>query len=463
MHIIQQVSVLVLLCITTVFSAFPWTTIQQNDEFLALLQVKPPIGINIFFHYYSPSKTVSDARGNTYTVTLTGSTTPVVTIPTNAVTDVISLNGPINTVWTWPTLPTTYTRCWAVRNTAVDNWTVACFANTSPFTYIVDQTTMSVPTIAPLPVSTSSGNFLHSTYTWAIALTSTEMKVVTMALRKELGGIPYGASTDVIKISDLRAYYMRFLIALKPPQSINIFADVDGTGVGSTIPDRVAGLFNVTVTGGTVAKVSYTGMSNGANNPITVLRGIKTSQLVWPIDNIPAIKTICSISRYSVDCAVDTAGCGFIFTSVASPTVSESTTHGHGVQKRGVARYSKQWITQTTSSVGPRQTDWLVMCGTSGGTAVPNNVIIDQFGVGVFVSTNNQVAQWNINYEGSSSTTSNFEVHSLYIWPAFLSAVQMRHVTSALRAQIGGQPDITGNAVGPFVVPMIAAPTAYEQ
>jgi hypothetical protein len=39
----------------------------------------------------------------------------------------------------------------------------------------------------------------------------------------------------------------------------------------------------------------------------------------------------------------------------------------------------------------------------------------------------------------------------------------MRHVTSALRAQIGGQPDIADNLVGPAVAPMTPSLTAYEQ
>jgi len=39
----------------------------------------------------------------------------------------------------------------------------------------------------------------------------------------------------------------------------------------------------------------------------------------------------------------------------------------------------------------------------------------------------------------------------------------MRHVTGALRAQIGGSPDIANDAKGDPVTAMIPAPTAYEQ
>ena len=54
-------------------------------------------------------------------------------------------------------------------------------------------------------------------------------------------------------------------------------------------------------------------------------------------------------------------------------------------------------------------------------------------------------------------------MHSIYIWNAVLAPVQMKHVTSALRAQIGGSPDIAGNLVGPAVVQMPPSETAYEQ
>jgi hypothetical protein len=99
------------------------------------------------------------------------------------------------------------------------------------------------------------------------------MKTVTRGLRKELGGVPEFETDAVVPISNLRAYQMRSLLAHRPAQSINIFADITGTETGSTVRDRVAGLFPVTVTHGTVNTIMTTGASNGADNPITALQG----------------------------------------------------------------------------------------------------------------------------------------------------------------------------------------------
>ena len=58
---------------------------------------------------------------------------------------------------------------------------------------------------------------------------------------------------------------------------------------------------------------------------------------------------------------------------------------------------------------------------------------------------------------------SAFELHSVYIWNAELSNAQMKDVTSALRAQIGGSPDVSGGGTGDPVTAVVPAPTAYEQ
>ena len=282
-------------------------------------------------------------RENGYNVGVSGS--PVVTTTPasfNAVNEVTSLYGVSGTVWTWPSLPSTYTRCWTVRNSVNIDWLVACFANTSPFTYVVDQQTMDVPTTAPIPVDTASANYMHSSYTWNRALSIADMKLVTMAMRKEIGGNPHLELVAVAPIRDLRAYYLRFLLALRPPQSIHIFADMIGTGgVNSIVPDRVDGRFNATVTSGTVRLVSTTGWSNGANNAITVLRGDMNSGILWPERSIPATRTICSVSRYTA-----ATGQNFIFTSAGSPTTSSDMIHGHWNEKRGMVKGSGTWMTQ---------------------------------------------------------------------------------------------------------------------
>jgi hypothetical protein len=365
----------------------------------------------------------------------------------NAVNPVTYLYGGVLTTWTWPTLPSpTYTRCWVTRNDVTINWLVACLANTNPFTYIVDQTNMAAPSTAPSPVLPASENYVHSTYTWDVALTEADMKLVTMALRKEIGGIPYEGTAAVVPISDLRAYYLRFLLALRPAQSINIFSDLEG----STVRNRVGIGFEVQVTAGTATKVTTTGMSNGANNNITVLQGTTATKLLWPENSIPSTMTICSVSRYTGDLY------GRIFSCMYSPTQSIQWIHGHhdSTGRRGVAYYNG-WNTGVTS-LGIRD-NWLIMCGNSR-KSYPDNIIIDQFGVGINILGNSGVGRLNINYHPTLELA-NFEVHSVYIWNAELNPAQMKHVTSALRAQIGGTPDYEGTPV----VPMIPSPTAYEQ
>ena len=53
-------------------------TYRQNDDFIMLLQNKPPVGINIFSHYGATTGLVPDARGIDYEVTVSGGTRTIV-------------------------------------------------------------------------------------------------------------------------------------------------------------------------------------------------------------------------------------------------------------------------------------------------------------------------------------------------------------------------------------------------
>jgi hypothetical protein len=68
-----------------------------------------------------------------------------------------------------------------------------------------------------------------------------------------------------------------------------------------------------------------------------------------------------------------------------------------------------------------------------------------------------------LTVNGMQREPSDFEIHSVYVWNTELSPAQMKHVTSALRAQIGGTPDIANNELGPAVAQMTPSETAYEQ
>lgn len=348
-----------------------------------------------------------------------------------------------------------YTQCWVARDQnlgtlVISDWNIACVTNglTSPFTYVIDQVeSVSNDQIFYMTYS-NSNNWVHSLYTWDIVLTITQMKFMTQALRKEIGGIPYGKTQPVVPISDLRAYYLCLLLFMRPPQSINIFSEFS-EGI---VPDRMGSSFQVALTAGVATLVPTIGPSKGANNTLVVaLSGDTTTKLLWPENSLPLVMTICSVSRYA-----GTSN-GRIFSGYKSPTQSVNWLHGHWFNTRGVAHYNS--FSTLRETLGVRDT-WLVMCGSSS-SSWPGNIVIDQNNIGSN-SGCNKACRLNVNY-GPTNKKSDFEIHSLYICNMELSNVQMKHVTSALRAQIGGNPDIADNALGPAVVQMTAAPTAYEQ
>ncbi len=127
-----------------------------------------------------------------------------------------------------------------IPDTQSTDWLVACFTNgrTDRSAYVIDQRDMYDyhsdstdtgyddvdATVTRLTLGVNygevSGDFnIHSVYVWDKELNNREMKVVTRALRKELGGVPdlSPVGTPIVgAISDLRAYYMRFLLASRP-------------------------------------------------------------------------------------------------------------------------------------------------------------------------------------------------------------------------------------------------------
>jgi len=298
-------------------------------------------------------------------------------------------------------------------------------------------------------IDTGTANWVHSRYHWDQELSQAEMMEVTRALRKEIGGIPFAETEEVLPISDLRAYHFRLLLTLRPPQSINIFADFAGT----TVPDRI-GNFPVEVTAGVASLLSTTGYSNGADNDITALSGDKSTLLLWPENSVPLPLTMCTVSRYT---AADSASRSRIWACHYSPTQDVNWYHGHSANMRGVAAYYWYWKT-AAASTGVID-DWLIMCGSSNSVS-PGNIVLDQMDIGTG-SITSKLCRLNINWKPTH--TSNFELHSLYIWNAELNNAQMKVVTGALRAQIGGAPDISRTQKGDPVVAMAPAPTAYEQ
>ena len=142
---------------------------------------------------------------------------------------------------------------------------------------------------------------------------------------------------------------------------------------------------------------------------------------------------------------------GRILNALDSPTQSDNWIHGHVINRRGNA-YSgwNHRVDKTTLGV---KFDWLIMCGSTS-FAWPGNYVIDQLDVGIEAPKPHVVVRLNIN----CIQASDFNVHSVYIWASELSNRQMKVVTTALRAQLGGTPDGIDQAP---VVPMEVSPTAY--
>ena len=434
-------------------TSFPWTTDQQNDQFLALLVAKPPAGINIFSHYDPDTSKVPDARGLAYDVDVIG-TAPVPETESagefNATNSVTSMYGTADTTWTFPSSADQFTTCWLARHDTVDNsdWHIICSTSASGGVYVRDQQYDAA--VTPM-INTGTANWVHSRYHWNQELSQDDILIVTTALRKEIGGIPYKETHTVVPISDLRAYHLRFLLALRPPLSINIFADITGTAIGSTVRNRVTGLPHVEVTAGTATSVRTTTSLNGADNDITALAGTSTTKLLWPLNSAPATMTICSISRL-----VGTGGTVLTTATSSQWTANKDLLHGFYGGNRGVSYAGNQYRTENINK-GVKN-DWLVFCENSGADQ-PDNCLIDNLSIG----TNNQILTQSGRFSINYYQPGDFQIHSLYVWNAVLSPAQMRVVASALRAQIGGQPDIANNLLGPAVIPMVPSPTAYEQ
>jgi len=112
----------------------------------------------------------------------------------------------------------------------ITNWLVVCWTNGrfDRSSWIIDQKHAKTNSLdAPDPVfdrhtlgvnhhSPSQGDFnIHSVYVWDEELSADEMKNVTRGLRTELGGIPDWATEAIAPVSDLHAYNLRLLTALR--------------------------------------------------------------------------------------------------------------------------------------------------------------------------------------------------------------------------------------------------------
>ncbi|KAJ1465629.1 hypothetical protein T484DRAFT_1757276 [Baffinella frigidus] len=419
----------------------------------------------------------------------------------NAVNPVTSMWMPAGGVISYPSTPATYTVCRSTRSQhemtrVLTKWVVTCVTNgrSDESAYVSDQTDIGDGTVvSPYGFDIDYDYWMHSTWTWDVALSNAQMKIVTAGIRRELGGIPYGETTPVTPLSDLRAYRMRLLLTLIPPKVMNIFSDFNGVSV----PDRgKTGAHIATVTEGAGALVREA--ADGAANEVASVFGDGDTKFFWEGGaTIPQISTTCWVSRAEGRNPQNRVGMvlashdgqyawghggehywGYLFHSASAR--SNQNFVGSSPQKGGGSGPG-------LFSGGPTASDWKVMCAASNG-AVPHNVIIDQTPIGkmggngangnayryetqeviggktyktqYFGNPGGLNAPVSLRIGYSDSVWSNkqpFGMHSLYVWDGVLTPWQMLMVTEALRAQLGGTNEFETTPV----VPMSASDTAF--
>ncbi|KAJ1465656.1 hypothetical protein T484DRAFT_1757253 [Baffinella frigidus] len=415
----------------------------------------------------------------------------------NAVNPVTSLWIPAGGVMVYPpaVLPTTYTVCRTMRSQhettmLFTNWNITCVTNgrTDVSAHVCDQVEIGDGTdVLPYAFEGDKDYWIHSTYLWNIALSSAEMKIVTEGIRMELGGVPFRAVTPVIPVRELRSYKMRFLLALQPPFIMNLFSDFDGVSV----PDRgKTGTHSVSLTGGVGKLVTEAGY--GATNKVTSVLGDKDTQFLWEGGvTVPCISTTCWVSRSQGRNPLNRVGnvlashdgkyawghggewyWGYVFHS--SSATSNQQFVGTNPKAGG-----NPTATVGLYSGGPTASDWKVMCTASNGV-VPTNIWMDQTPVGKMSGSGlnwnsyryetqetingrvyktqyfgypgglNAPVHMRIGYTTSYNGDQPFGMHSMYVWDTILTQGQMRIVTEAIRADLGGTNEFESIPVAPM-------------
>ena len=95
---------------------------------------------------------------------------------------------------------------------------------------------------------------------------------------------------------------MRFLLVERPAKGINIFDNIVPRMYDHHVPNLMDDWkFRPTIVSGSAQIFAYPGASNGAANPITVLRGNSLTRMRWAGGSIPLVMTMCSVSRCIAD------------------------------------------------------------------------------------------------------------------------------------------------------------------
>ena len=173
---------------------------------------------------------------------------------------------------------------------------------------------------------------------------------------------------------------------------------------------------NATITG--TAPTFTKGSGNGASASIPYMTGTSSTIVTWPENSIPPTTfTILSMTRYTTgpfQRILQANGLDFII--------------GHWMGFVGL-EYHQKWMTQfwANSPNVSSTTNWLIMCGTTGGTT-PNNILVN--GVGNGGSTGGFTgAQLTINTGFAGGQASNFAFQQVLIWNSVLTAEQMKTIS----------------------------------
>jgi hypothetical protein len=211
------------------------------------------------------------------------------------------------------------------------------------------------------------------------------------------------------------------IIANKSPWGIYNAADWNSS---TNVLPEARGTASRNATGSGSGFATGSGSGFGATASIPFVSGTTASVLTWPTNSIPTNFTVCSITRYVGP------NYGRILTSVVA---NQNWLHGHYGSKRGVAYY-EGWKTQDTASVG-NLTNWLTFCGVNGNNTsnpTPNNILLDNTGVGTSTGGTGNYTLGINNFLGTSAERSEWALSYLIIWDQVLTPAELSTVSTAM-------------------------------
>jgi hypothetical protein len=420
-----------------------------------------PWGSYVAGHAYNTSTFLYDITGNGRNATISGTITTGNTRGNGATASIPYINGTTSTKITWPSgsIPSTFTICSITRVTASNQGRVlaSTTANSpninlghghhgskSGWAFYGKDTTLN-----------SSSASSVSNYTDWLVMCGTNGSNATpnniLANGLGIGTSNSGAGGGVLTINDrsdagyteqsnfgfnqviiwdvaltneqlatvsstMISYLTQVQFSLLPPAWGSYIAG-HTNNTSTTLYDTTGNGRNATISG-TTAITTGTASGNGATASIPYINGAKDTIITWPSGSIPSTFTICSITR------VTASGQG----RVLNTSSSFDFVHGHHDLKSGVAYY-RSWKTQSSGNAPSvsNYTNWLVMCGTNGSNATPNNILANGSPVGT-ANGGAGVGTLTIN----TSETSNFSFNQVIIWDVALTNAQLATVSSTM-------------------------------